>query len=409
MPPLVQKRSPGGDRTGLEHSLSSHFAALRRFESTRQLRASALYRRLKSDIDRVMNTLVEESYLGSPAPPMDRIRAVAWNVERGTHLDGILDAFFTHPRLQDADILLLTELDCGMARSGNLFVAREIARAMKLHVAFANCYISLVKGSGLEYHVQGENRLALHGNALLARFPIRRAHSIALPNGKDKMRGKEKRLGYQQAVAGVIDHPRGPLWAVSLHLDAHSSQGHRYRQMKLVLDHLASLEPKLPVLIGGDWNTSTYNAKRATYSILGYARRVLMGINNVLRNHYPFPDRWFERRLFRELERRGYEYKSLNEPGGCTLHYDVDNVAINTNMGDWVPQWCFWFIKWALQRAGGKCSLKLDWFAGRGIRPLRQSPPCVLSEINQSRPPLSDHDPIALDFRLQPRGFNAAN
>ena len=406
--PLAQKRLPGSGWTGLEHGLSAYFAELRHFESTRQLRASALYRHLRADIDRVMDTLLEESYLGSPAPLPDKIRAVAWNVERGTRLEGILDAFSAHPRLQDADIFLLTELDCGMARSGNLFIAREIARAMKLHFAFANCYISLVKGSGLEYHVEGENRLALHGNALLARFPIRRAHAIALPNGKDKMRGKEKRLGYQQAVAGIVDHPQGPLWAVSLHLDAHSSQRHRYRQMKLVLDHLAGLEPRLPVLIGGDWNTSTYNAKRATYSILGYARRVLMGINNVLRNHYPYPDRWFERHLFRELERRGYQYKSLNQPGGCTLHYDVDNVAINTNMGDWVPRWCFWFINWALQRAGGKCSMKLDWFAGCGIRPISQLPPCVISEVNHRRPPLSDHDPIALDFRLQRSGLTAA-
>ncbi len=43
--PLAQKRLPGSGWTGLEHGLSAYFAELRHFESTRQLRVSALYRR----------------------------------------------------------------------------------------------------------------------------------------------------------------------------------------------------------------------------------------------------------------------------------------------------------------------------------------------------------------------------
>jgi hypothetical protein len=62
----------------------------------------------------------------------------------------------------------------------------------------------------------------------------------------------------------------------------------------------------LPVLIGGDWNTSTYNSRRAVYSIFGFWRRVMMGSGYFIRNHYPHPDRWFERHLFRELESRGW-------------------------------------------------------------------------------------------------------
>ncbi len=349
-----------------------------------------------------MDTVVQENHVADSPTPGRFLRAIAWNIERGTQLEGILDVLAGHERTKSADVLLMTELDYGMARSGNRFVARDIAQALGLNFAFANCYISLVKGSGLEYHVEGENSLSLHGNALFSRFPLRQAHSIALPNGKDKMRGKEKRLGWQQAVVALVRHPETPFWAVSLHLDAHSSQSHRHRQMKLVLEHMERLTPRLPILIGGDWNTSTYNSKRATYSILGYVRRVLMGVNNVLRNHYPHPDRWFERRLFGELGKWGYDYRPLNQLGVGTLHYDVDDIAVNTNMGDWVPQWCFWFIQWALKQAGGKCSLKLDWFAGRGIHPLSESPPRVLGEVHDRESPLSDHDPIALDFRVTP-------
>jgi hypothetical protein len=74
-------------------------------------------------------------------------------------------------------------------------------------------------------------------------------------------------------------------------------------------------------LIGGDWNTTTHDASRALYSILGYFRRVLMGVRHVVRNHYPYPERWFERRLFAEVERRGYKFHELNVPGEGTLHY----------------------------------------------------------------------------------------
>src|SRR5204863_9830177 len=145
------------------------------------------------------------------------------------------------------------------------------------------------------------------------------------------LKGAEKRTGSQRAIIAYIEHPAGAFRAVSLHLDAHSSQCHRHRQMRHVLDHLDPLTPGLPVLIGGDWNTTTHDASRALYSILGYFRRVLMGVRHVVKNHYPFPERWFERRLFGELEHRSYAYRNFNKPGECTLHYNVQDIATNLN------------------------------------------------------------------------------
>lgn len=389
----------------LEHALAPHFPTLRSFESSRSLKASHLYRGLSEEVERVMRSVVHESLAPSnPRQIGDRIRATAWNIERGIQLEGIIETLKSHKQIKESDLLLVTEVDHGMARTGNRNVAREIAQGLEMNYAFVPCYLSLVKGSGLEYQVQGENTTALHGNALFSRHPLRNVHRIALPNGKDLMRGKEKRLGWQQAVAATVDHPLGSFYAVSLHLDAHSSQRHRRQQMRLVLDHLDRLEPRMPILVGGDWNTSTFNSKSASYSILGYARRVLMGVRNVIENHYPYPDRWFERHLFRDLKKRGYRYEDLNEPGVCTLHYDVQDLATNTNMADWIPGWCFWFINWALKRAGGQCSMKLDWFAGRDLDPCSDPAPRVIGEIHDRDEPLSDHDPILLDFRLAGAG-----
>jgi endonuclease/exonuclease/phosphatase family metal-dependent hydrolase len=390
--------------TALDHRLQPYFSELAQFDSTKSLTTSPLYAKLRPEIERTLGSIVQEDFalatsLQSPQSPS--IRATAWNIERGLRLDSIIRVLGEHPVLSGSDVLLLTELDYGMARTGNRFVAREIAQQLRLNYVFAPCYINLNKGSGLEAHTSGENAQALHGNALFSRYPLTRAHSLALPNGKDKMQGKEKRLGSQRAVIADIEHPAGAIRLVSLHLDAHSTQRHRHRQMRLLLDHLETLSPQLPVLIGGDWNTSTYNSRRAVYSIAGFFRRVMMGVHHVIENHYLNPARWFERALFSELERRGYDYRNLNEAKAGTLHYDVKDLAVNTNMADWVPRWCFWFINRALEPHGGRCSLKLDWFAGKSITPDAESRPRVIGNLTDASGKLSDHDAIVLDFTPQ--------
>jgi endonuclease/exonuclease/phosphatase family metal-dependent hydrolase len=385
----------------LDHELRPYFDTLARFHSTSALKASSVYKQLRSEIERVLRTVEEGRFAPSRQSQSATIRATAWNIERGTRFEGILDVLHHHPPIASSDLLLLTELDFGMARSGNRHVAREIAERLDLNYAFAPCYINLAKGSGLDRAALGENAQALHGNAIFSRFPISRAHSIALPNGKDKIRGHEKRLGCQRAVVADVAHPTGSFRAVSLHLDAHSTQRHRRRQMKLVLDHLDKLQPGLPVVIGGDWNTTGYNSKRAVYSIFGFFRRVLMGVSHVIRNHYVYPERWFERGLFRELQGRGYDFRELNAPGAGTLHYDVNDLAANTSMADWVPRWCFWWLNWALKETNGRCSLKLDWFAGRQIEVDRSTPPTVVPDLrDEEGRRLSDHDPIIADFKL---------
>lgn len=389
--------------TPLDHHLQSYLPELAQFSSTKTLESSAIFQRLRPDIDRVMNALVEENFAPSQAQAIAMgqrpIRVTAWNIERGKRLEGIVDVLQKHPQIKDSDLLLLTELDYGMARTSNRFVAREIAEALEMNYAFAPCYLSLVKGNGSELNVEGENAQALHGNALFSRYPLINAHSLALPNGIDKFRGKEKRLGCQRAVVADVNHAAGMFRTVSLHLDAHSTQKHRHRQMKLVLDHVESLTPRLPLLIGGDWNTSGYNSKRALYTIAGFWRRVLMGVGHVLRNHYVHPERWFERRLFRELERRGFNFRDLNEMGVGTLHYDVKNIAVHESLADWVPVWCFKFLHWSLRKFDGRASLKLDWFAGKDITIPDGEAPRVIGNLTDEEGALSDHDAIILSFK----------
>lgn len=387
----------------LQHALHEHFPAIAATGSTPALLASPLYAQLKPEITRVLDTIAQENY--APALPTLRVgpsvRAVAWNIERGARFEGIVRELQENPHLQEADVLLLTELDYGMARSANRCVPRELAQELGMNYAFATCYINLEKGNGWDVRVAGENSLGLHGNAILSRWPLRNAQIIRLPNGKDKMRGPEKRLGSQAAVVADIAHPSGTFRAASVHLDAHSSQKFRQDQMQLVLDHIEKMQPvDLPVVIGGDWNTATYDSSKAVYSILGFWRRCMMGVSHVMKHHYLEPERWFERGLFRTLERYGYAYRDLNQPQAGTLHYDMKDLAANTNMRDWVPDWCFWFINRALEPHDGICSLKLDWFTGRGLQVDATQPPRVVGKLRDEAGPLSDHDALTLHFQV---------
>jgi hypothetical protein len=380
----------------LEHHLERVFPDLLKFESTPEMEKSAVYQSIKPEVERILNAVVEENFAPQAFERTETIRALAWNIERGNRFEGIVEALKNHPQLKDRDVLLLTELDYGMARSGNRFVARDLARELKLNYAFAPVYIALQKGSGVESEVAGENTKSLHGLAMFSRFPLKNAHAVPLPNGKDKMLGKEKRLGHLRALIADVEHPAGTFRAVTLHLDAHSSRKHRQRQMRIVLEHLETLET-LPTVIGGDWNTTTYNSQTATRAILGYWRRVMMGVKRTVRNHFPHPDRYFEKGLFGELEKRGYDYKNLNETGVGTLHYDVESIEKNTNLRDWVPAWCFPFIFWAARRVGGRVSGRLDWFAGKGVA-VTGKPQTIGNLYDAENVPLSDHDAIALDF-----------
>jgi endonuclease/exonuclease/phosphatase family metal-dependent hydrolase len=377
----------------IREELAPYFPAWNRCRSSRELFANADYRAVEDKVRAVMDHVETGDFSAGAAPERQRYRVLAWNLERGIELDGQIEAFRTHPYLKDCDVLLLTETDLGMARSQNRDVAQELARELGMYYAFAPCYLNLTRGAGVEYYADGENQLGLHGNALLSRYPIRAVRAIALRNGIDKMAGREKRLGRQKALAAEIAFPNFPIVAVTVHLDTQSTQRHRRDQMRTVLDTLGS---DLPVVLGGDWNTMTYNSSSAFHSIMGYWLRIFMGVENVIRNHFLHPDRRFERELFALLASRGFEYGACNLAGEYTTTYDAYDPKTRQNLGEWVPGWCFAFVHWALRNHGGKCPLKIDWFSTRQVR---CENPRVIHDLREGRPdPLSDHDAVGVEI-----------
>ena len=112
----------------LDHDLNQYFDELLKFNSIEETQKSAVYQKIKPTVERILNAVVCENFSEIETASADFVSSVAWNLERGCIFEGILDALKNHNDLKEKDLYLLTELDYGMARSGNRFVAQELAK-----------------------------------------------------------------------------------------------------------------------------------------------------------------------------------------------------------------------------------------------------------------------------------------
>lgn len=394
----AQKRSPTTDHEmqALARFHQSLIAEIEKVSSTAQLLRHPRFTQERKKLEKVLKS---NTFIPSPSTPQvfdrDFLRVAAWNLERGMAYEGITETLKTNPLLSKADIYLFTEVDFGMARSGNRFVAKDLVCDLNLYGVYAPAYLNLDKGNGAEGEsVTGTNTVAIQGHAILSRYPIVDTEVIHLPNAKDHMGGKERQIGQESAIIATIQTPLGRIHCAAVHLAAHSQRKDRVLQMKTVLNALS--KKKDPIIIGGDWNTTTYNAYPPYRAILGFWRRVAMGVHNTILNHYPYPERYFERRLFATLENYGFKTDPFNVKGGCTFHQDFNDPFVRASIGDWLPNWCYPFVDWALKPRNGVCSFKLDWFAGRNLKSLHAE---IIGDLPRNEHRYSDHDPIVTDIQ----------
>src|SRR5690606_9302786 len=136
-----------------------------------------------------------------------RLRAAAWNVERGKRWRPLCGVLQEHPQLRALDVLLLTEVDHGMGRSGNRDVAARLAEQLGMGHVFAPSHLVLSPGDHAEQDHGVPNTLALHGSALLTRLPVRRVLGVGLPEYGDKLDALERRLGSKRALLAELEAP----------------------------------------------------------------------------------------------------------------------------------------------------------------------------------------------------------
>ncbi|MBL8228714.1 MAG: endonuclease/exonuclease/phosphatase family protein [Bryobacterales bacterium] len=262
-----------------------------------------------------------------PAPPGlgPSLRAVFWNIERGMNIDAVKLAFTdtagfldaarktgveeTALReqlavLQSADVVVLNEVDWGLKRTGYRDVIRELGEAMRMNWAYGVEFVEVdpkILGSEAFDSVTDEaertklreavavdkKRLrALHGTAVLSRYPIREAKLIPFEQpgydwyhgelnlarfeeGKRKAAkllgetlGREVRRGGRTNLIVTLDVPDLKEKLVTIaatHLENRADPKVRRLQMEELLRLLQGV--RNPVIIAGDMNTTGSKGK----------------------------------------------------------------------------------------------------------------------------------------------------
>jgi len=333
-----------------------------------------------------------------------KVKAVAWNIERGKNFEGLVYALNHHDDLKNADLYFLTEVDWGMARSHNRNVAADLGKALGLYAYFAPSYFNLTTGHGSEKFIHKPNTFGLHGKAILSRVPLENLRVSAMTNATNKLKSKEVRVGQKRSLIGDLPVAGGRLTIACVHLDAFSSPRMRAIQFQEAIAPLQNSSSRQPTLIAGDWNTNTMNSTSGRTLFLSVLRQLLSpGPSRMISGHHAFPQKKFDRPLFEALKKLDLEYEDFNEKGVGTFDLVSDDMELGQMAKDQFPEWILRWINRLVTKSGGLFSLKLDWFAARGIQPIAKKvvrlKPGVDFPEKIGRP--SDHHPILLTFETQ--------
>lgn len=198
---------------------------------------------------------VEAPATTGTAPLAFPLTVAAWNLERCY----AAEASAALLRDQGADIALLSEVDNGMARTGQRHTSREVAVELGMAHAFGVEFLELELGaaSELEFCQDDFNLHGFHGNALLAHGALHAAVMIRLEAHGHWFTPEShaRRIGTRCAIAGAVMTVEGPLYCVSVHLENRGNAAYRERQVRGLLDAVDRLAGHMPVIIGGDLNT----------------------------------------------------------------------------------------------------------------------------------------------------------
>ncbi len=269
------------------------------------------------------------------------VNVAAWNVERCLFPKESAEMLRPH----GPHVVLLSEMDSGMARTAQRDTTADVAEALGMHYAYGVEFYEMDLGGAAErvFCRDDFNAHGWHGNAILssARFEAlalirldRTGHWFAETGAVDP---KQPRIGGRIAVAGIIPSIGGPMCFVSTHLESNADAAHRHLEFDRLLTELEAFCGDMPILIGGDLNTG---------------------------NHIPPDYNWQDETLFDLARHRGFRW-SLTPDGTTTRPSRITPHPIRER--------------------------KLDWFCHRGMH---GEAGVILPALAPDKSPLSDHECI---------------
>ena len=293
--------------------------------------------------------LIEAGQPPEPTPPRPaRLRVAAWNLERCT----AVEASAALLERSGADVALLSEMDLGMARSGNRNTTRDLATALGAGHAYGVEFVELGHGYGreLERFAGQANRAALHGNGLVSRVPFHDAFVVPLDDGGAwfDLDWHHRRIGGRMAIGATVALASGPVTLVSVHLENRSTPGERRTAMERLL---AALPPGAPAVVAGDLNVAALPKGGERDGSDWFARPEA---------HEP---------LFAAMREAGFDWRACNTPDQTRRPIPDGRPA------PWVQ--------------------RIDWFLTRGVSASR---PRTWAAAGEDGTPLSDHELITVDI-----------
>jgi endonuclease/exonuclease/phosphatase family metal-dependent hydrolase len=291
------------------------------------------------------------------------VRVAAWNLERGRWPAEMAAVIAS----TGADVVLLSEVDVGMARSSNRDVTAELATALGMSSVFGIEFVELGLGSPAEIAAlpaDAVNERGWHGNAVLCRAPFVSSSEVRIETGGPWTQpgSTEPREGGRMAMVASVAVDGVPVTVASVHLESDSTADERAAQLEVVL---AAIGDDGPAVVGGDLNTfgATF-AELADLDVLRAMREA-----DPARFAWPVP---YEP-LFAVAADHGFDVLDANLAGATTHH-----------LGDGAPH---------------HHPLHLDWLLVRGVEARR---PTIVPAVDPSSGRrLSDHQLVAASVRLR--------
>ena len=149
-------------------------------------------------------------------------------------------------------MILANELDDGCVRSGGRDTTRELAERLGMNYVFGLEFIELVNG---------EDPKGFHGNAILSRWPIKQAKIVRLPEQYNWYFDRQRRIGGRLAILAELDVNGRSVGVGTIHLENRTHGPGRKAQLEAILREAEAMFPGMPVALGGDLNTNTFDGR----------------------------------------------------------------------------------------------------------------------------------------------------
>ncbi len=207
-----------------------------------------------------INEIELDNSISSSSSSDTSLQLIAWNTERGRYFEEYVKLIQEDPAFEAPDIIFLGEMDLGMARSFNAHTTKEMATRLQMNYAYGVEFLELTLGSGAERkEYSGENQWGYHGNAILSKYPLRDLQMIRFPGIEKWYQHEQQRLGGRMALFAKVNIGTSEIALVVTHLESGKDQINekiRVKEMDMLINALQGYAPDIPVILGGDLNTS---------------------------------------------------------------------------------------------------------------------------------------------------------